>query len=129
MDTFELYFDVPEAHFKVWGEEQWIENGDFCGKKMILYSGFKSSLHFHLKKYEVFYIESGIMHVVLVKDGERSERDVAPGTLVRIPPGLVHQFWTPDKAVVFFEFSSHHEDEDTYRIEKSSKMAGGNHGK
>ena len=32
---------------KVWGEEHWIVNRDYCGKKMVLNKGFRCSLHFH----------------------------------------------------------------------------------
>lgn len=42
--------------------------------------------HFHKRSTELYYVLDGEGHVVL--DGE--ERSVRPGTMIHIPPGVVH---------------------------------------
>jgi D-lyxose ketol-isomerase len=92
---------------KVWGEEHWIVNRQYCGKKLVLRKGFRCSLHFHKQKDEVFYVISGR---VLLEHGDG------------IAPGVVHRFWGLEDAEII-EFSTHHEDEDSYRIETSGAFA------
>lgn len=52
----------PKIKFvnKGWGFEEWIVNKElYCGKKLFFFKGKRCSLHYHLKKDEVFYIQSG----------------------------------------------------------------------
>jgi hypothetical protein len=35
---------------KSWGEEHWIVNGEYCGKKLVLKKGHRCSLHYHKVK-------------------------------------------------------------------------------
>ena len=44
---------------KNWGEEHWIVNGAYCGKKLVLKRGHRCSLHYHKDKDEVFYVIRG----------------------------------------------------------------------
>ena len=60
---------------KVWGEEHWIVNREYAGKKMVLYKGKQCSLHFHKKKDETFHVIKG--KVLLECMGER--RIMIPG--------------------------------------------------
>ncbi len=109
--------DIPR-YPKVWGEEHWIVNREYCGKKLILRKGFRCSLHYHQNKDEVFYILSGR---VLLEVGE-SFRVLGPGDHQHIAPGVVHRFWGLEDAAMI-EFSTHHEDEDSYRVEVSGAFA------
>lgn len=43
--------------------------------------------HYHKRSTELYYVLSGEGHVVL--DGEK--QDVRPGTMIHIPPGVVHE--------------------------------------
>jgi mannose-6-phosphate isomerase-like protein (cupin superfamily) len=99
---------------KVWGEEHWIVNRDYCGKKLVLKQGFRCSLHYHQEKDEVFYVIRGR---VLLEYGS-AERVLLPGDAQRIAPGTVHRFWGLEDSEII-EFSTHHEDSDSYRIEES----------
>ena len=96
---------------KVWGEEHWIVNRDYCGKKLILRRGFRCSLHLHKNKDEVFYVISGKVFLEL---GDR-ERVMGPGDHQHVPQGVEHRFWGIEDAEII-EFSTHHEDEDSYRV-------------
>jgi quercetin dioxygenase-like cupin family protein len=97
---------------KSWGEEHWIVNKEYCGKKLVLRQGHRCSLHFHKVKDEVFYVISG--RVFLEHEGERLVME--PGDHRHIPVGTVHRFTGLTDAEII-EFSTHHEDSDSHRIE------------
>ena len=45
---------------KGWGYEKWIVNCEkYCGKLLFIAKGKKCSWHYHRKKDEVFYVQSG----------------------------------------------------------------------
>jgi quercetin dioxygenase-like cupin family protein len=96
---------------KVWGEEHWIVNREYCGKKMVLKKGHRCSLHFHKNKDEVFYVTAGR---ILLELGD-GERIMEPGDHHHVPPGVEHRFWGLEDSEIV-EFSTHHEDSDSYRI-------------
>lgn len=126
---------------KKWGLEFWIVNSVFppyCGKKLVLFKGFRVSFHKHKKKDEAFYIGSGLVimktdgHIVraTMKEGNsftteelngEQEWKIKPGDSVRIYPGTYHSFGGLEESEIF-EFSSHHDDSDTYRKDESGKM-------
>jgi len=103
---------------KSWGEEHWIHNDEkYCGKKLILKAGKSSSLHFHVKKYETLYVESGQVKMEIVRDAVRETIVMNPGDFLEVTPGLVHRFeGVVDSEIM--EFSTQHFDEDSYRIER-----------
>ncbi|MCA9316167.1 MAG: cupin domain-containing protein [Planctomycetes bacterium] len=96
---------------KAWGEEHWIVNREYCGKKMILKQGYRCSMHFHKDKDEVFYVVSGRILLELGDGG----RVMGPGDHHHIPVGVEHRFWGIEDAEIM-EFSTHHRDEDSYRV-------------
>ncbi|MEZ6009148.1 MAG: cupin domain-containing protein [Planctomycetota bacterium] len=96
---------------KAWGEEHWIVNREYCGKKMILKQGYRCSMHFHREKDEVFYVVSGRILLELGDGG----RVMGPGDHHHIPVGVEHRFWGIEDAEIM-EFSTHHRDEDSYRV-------------
>ena len=97
---------------KVWGEEHWIVNKEYCGKKLVLKKGWRCSLHYHKQKDEVFYV---ILGKVLLEAGA-DYRVLVPGDHHHIAPGIVHRFSGLEPSEII-EFSTHHEDSDSYRIE------------
>jgi rfaE bifunctional protein kinase chain/domain len=102
---------------KVWGEEKWIVNvGDYCGKRLFLRKGYRCSLHSHKIKDETFYVTKGKV-LLEFKDGERV---LLPGDSQRIFPGDLHRFTGLENSEIM-EFSTHHDDEDSYRVEPSGK--------
>ena len=49
---------------KGWGNEKWIVNcPEYCGKILFFNKGKRCSCHYHLLKYETFYIQSGRIHL------------------------------------------------------------------
>ncbi len=106
---------------KVWGEEHWIINSDkYCGKKLVLKKGFRCSVHHHKIKDETFYIQSG---KVLMELGEdvKEKKIMLPGDTINITPNTWHRFTGLEDSEII-EFSTHHEDEDSYRNELSGKV-------
>jgi mannose-6-phosphate isomerase-like protein (cupin superfamily) len=102
---------------KQWGEELWLANDNFCCKKLTLYKGYRCSLHYHKKKDELFFILSG--KVLFELDGKQSV--LLPGDSIRVKPLQQHRFsglW--DSFIM--ESSTHHEEEDSFRVEPSGKF-------
>jgi len=97
---------------KVWGKEIWIANYDYCGKKLVLNKSYRCSMHHHKNKDETFYILKG--KVLMEADNEK--RIMLPGDSLRITPGMKHRFTGLEDSEIM-EFSTHHEDSDSYREE------------
>lgn len=97
---------------KKWGSEEWIVNRDYCGKKLLLNKGFRCSMHHHKNKDETFYILKG---KVLMETNNES-RIMKEGDSILIEPNTKHRFTGLEDSEIM-EFSTHHEDEDSYREE------------
>ena len=102
---------------KEWGKEIWITNREYCGKKLILNKGFRCSMHFHKNKDETFYILTG---KVLIEIG-MEKNILLPSNSILIKPGQKHRFTGLEDSEII-EFSTHHEDSDSYRDELSGKV-------
>ncbi|MAG07885.1 hypothetical protein CMO89_00260 [Candidatus Woesearchaeota archaeon] len=102
---------------KAWGEERWIVNRDYCGKLLILKKGFRCSMHHHKNKDETFYINKG--RVLLELEG--SKFIMKPGQALLIEPNQKHRFTGLEDSEII-EFSTHHDDSDSYRDELSGEV-------
>ena len=106
---------------KGWGFEKWIVNNEeYCGKLLYFVKGKKCSWHYHVKKDEVFYLQSGKL---LVKYSDQDKLEKAkeqilnPGDKFHVYRGLRHQMMGVEDSELF-EFSTQHFDSDSYRIIK-----------
>jgi mannose-6-phosphate isomerase-like protein (cupin superfamily) len=112
-------------HFvsKGWGFEDWIVNKEeYCGKLLFIKKGKRSSWHYHKKKDETFYIQSGRLEVILGWDDRRTpdftERIILErGDSFHVPILMRHQLIGLTD-VEMFEFSTEHFDEDSIRVIK-----------
>jgi quercetin dioxygenase-like cupin family protein len=138
---------------KGWGWESWIANNDqYCGKLLFFKKGKRCSFHYHKKKHETFYVQSGKLLVVYSDNDCKGPSDklnvcalqgeplvgsgfgwlyncfsggnnvaqtatLEPGDVFEVPVGLRHAMYGLLDTEMF-EFSTHHEDEDSYRILK-----------
>jgi mannose-6-phosphate isomerase-like protein (cupin superfamily) len=102
---------------KVWGEEQWIVNRDYCGKILVLKKGYRCSIHCHKKKDETFYLLEG---KVLMELGDK-KFVMKPGEAVHVPVGSYHRFSGIEDSRII-EFSTKHSDSDSYRKAKSGQF-------
>lgn len=101
---------------KVWGEERWIVNRDYCGKLLLLKKGYRCSMHHHKNKDETFFVTKG--KVFLELDGEKMILN--PGDAQLVMPNQKHRFTGLEDSEIV-EFSTHHEDSDSYRDEPSGE--------
>ena len=102
---------------KVWGEEHWIVNKEYCGKKLLLKKGYRCSTHYHKKKDETFYVIKG--RVLMELGLKRWVMNVFDS--VHIPIGAKHRFTGLDDSEII-EFSTHHEEQDSHRVSESEKI-------
>jgi len=104
---------------KGWGHEVWIHNDErYCGKILVVKAGRRCSLHFHRRKHETFYVQSGRVRMRLRHpDGREESFEMRKGDILEIAPGTAHQF-TGIEECELFEFSTQHFEDDSVRIEK-----------
>ncbi|HEY5220735.1 MAG TPA: PfkB family carbohydrate kinase [Candidatus Paceibacterota bacterium] len=103
---------------KVWGYERWVENNDrYCCKILGVNKGYQCSLHYHKNKDETFLVTEGQIRFELGDE----VMHLRPGSFIRVPPNTPHRFAGIEDSLIM-EFSTHHDDADSYRIEESRKM-------
>lgn len=107
---------------KKWGVEYvYINEPEYCFKRLVVYPGHQSSLHYHKKKKETFIVECGTGTLEMVKRGEEKTYDLIPGTTITITAGTPHRFRNERHIeLVIIEVSQHHDEDDVVRIEESS---------
>lgn len=112
-------FRKPEHHTKGWGEEVWCANlPGYCGKILRFKPGAEFSTHFHAIKSESFYVLSGAIRLWWKnpENGKDCFRDMIAGEIADIPRLCVHRICALIDASEVIEFSTHHEDSDSYRV-------------
>ncbi len=113
------FFVIPEIHAKGWGYEKWIVNSTlYCGKLLFFHKNKKCSFHFHKKKTETFYLQSGLLKVLHSFEDDISQAKeiiLNPGDSFHVPIGLRHQMIALENSELF-EFSTQHFEEDSHRI-------------
>ena len=117
---------VGKAKFveKDWGSETWMANNDtedYCGKLLHIKEGHSSSMHYHMDKHETFYILDGQLMVNLIDTSNGTKRDsiiMSQGETLEINRGQPHQLIAHKGDVTFFEASTFHKDEDSYRVSR-----------
>lgn len=114
----------PKKVDKPWGYELWIHNDeDYCGKLLVFTKqGNNFSMHYHLKKKETWYVQSGgfDFHWLDVENGKRMRKIIKEGDSVLIERGLPHQLIALENNSTIVEVSTEHFDEDSYRIYRGS---------
>ena len=105
---------------KGWAYEKWIVNSEqYCGKLLFIAKGKQCSWHFHKKKDEVFYVQSGKIKIYYGWNDNIEMASVAvlePGDKFHVPIGMKHRMYGLSDTELF-EFSTEHFDEDSNRIQ------------
>jgi mannose-6-phosphate isomerase-like protein (cupin superfamily) len=99
---------------KPWGAEVCIVNtAAYCGKAIVVGEQWSSGgkFHYHKIKDETFYVILG--HLVIERENF-GELVLQEGQSLRIKPGEPHRFRSASGKCFFIEFSTHHEDSDSY---------------
>ena len=111
----------PKYHKKGWGYELWIHNDtDYCGKLLFFEKGKKCSFHYHKKKSETFYLQSGkmlVLHAMIDEPEKPFENLLTAGDVFEVPVGRRHQMIALEDCELF-EFSTQHFEDDSYRIKR-----------
>lgn len=109
-----------DRHEKKWGHEDWIVNNDqYCGKLLHFEKfGGQTSMHFHAKKHETMMCQLGEFEIMCIdpKNAKFSSIFLHPGDVVEIPPLTIHRIICLKDGSDLLEFSTHHEDDDSYRV-------------
>ena len=106
---------------KKWGIEEIVTptNCGYSGKKMLLQKRGMCSIHYHAKKVETFYIDSGQMAVQWWRtDGQSEAKLLGARDCITIFVNTPHRFYGVTDAV-FYEFSTPDLSSDSYRISQS----------
>jgi quercetin dioxygenase-like cupin family protein len=99
---------------KGWGYEIWLVNtDDYCAKILKFFKGKKCSYHYHKNKTETFIIQKGLCKLKYCHQWYF----LKAGDTFHIPCGTEHQVVAIEDTEIL-EVSTHHEDSDSYRIEK-----------
>ena len=109
---------------KGWGYELHIENNeDYCGKLLVFNKGSKFSMHYHIEKYETWYIQSGELKFKWIdpKTAEVVEQLLGPEDVVTIYQGIAHQLVALSDSIIF-ETSTQDKVEDSYRVQKGDSQ-------
>lgn len=107
---------------KEWGHEEWIVNNEkYCGKKLVFHQGYHFSMHCHKIKDETFYVLNGTLYLETDLHGTTEKHILNPGDIVHITPHMYHRLTALTDAAII-EFSTHHEDDDSYRLSPSGKI-------
>jgi mannose-6-phosphate isomerase-like protein (cupin superfamily) len=109
-----------EIIHKLWGEEHVMVNEpEYCLKKLLLAPGHQSSLHYHRKKKETFFVEAGSCRLELHKKNGVQIHNLVEGRVVTITPGTPHRIYEASGLCILIEVSTHHDDLDVVRLEES----------
>lgn len=103
---------------KGWGLESVIVNSNrYCGKILEVRGGRQGSLHFHMQKYETFYLLSGRLEIETrnPETGDAELIEMLPGDILDIPSGFVHRIRAPENSRLI-EISTTHFDNDSFRV-------------
>lgn len=120
--------DTHHIIIKKWGYEIVIVNNDlYCGKRLHVLPSKWCSVHYHKNKKETFYVISGELKLQYsttldldywnTNSGSITTLILRSGESFTIDTMIAHRF-TSNTSVFceFIEFSTHHDDTDSYRI-------------
>ena len=110
---------------KGWGHELiWADHTDYCGKNLVFKTGGRSSMHFHLKKDETWYIASGAfdVHYIDTTTAVTKVKRLVAGDTWHNPAGMPHQLVCADAGTVV-EASTHDDPNDNYRVAPGDSQA------
>ena len=110
-----------KTHEKKWGREVWLANNEaenYCGKILFINKGENTSMHYHVKKHETFYVIEGSLQVNLLdtSNGKKETLTLEEGETLEIKRGQPHQLIAHNGHVAFIETSTFHKNEDSYRL-------------
>ena len=106
---------------KDWGREIWMANNEkenYCGKILYIKFGHSTSMHFHQKKHETFYILEGALDIEIIDTitTDKYVKTINEGEVFVLDRLIPHRLVPKGGDVKFVEISTFHEDSDSYRV-------------
>jgi quercetin dioxygenase-like cupin family protein len=98
---------------KSWGYELILENDQYCMKLLVYTRRTASSLHYHPKKHETFWVASGQFEIDHGEDG--NAMTYRQGDHLTIPAGLAHRVRCVVPGTIV-EASTHDDPDDCVRL-------------
>ena len=90
-----------------------VVNREYCKKLLILLPGQRHPAMFHKDKDETFFLLHGDLNLLL----DNTEVPIGLGDTVHVKPGVVHEFWTTNGAIIE-EVSSNHSLTDSFYVDE-----------
>lgn len=119
--------ETPVKVEKGWGHEIIFANNEkYCGKILHFKKNARFSMHFHIKKEETWYVQSGLFVFKWINplNADILETKLVPGDCVTNKIGEPHQIICIDEGDIF-EVSTTHFDSDSYRVMKGDSQITG----
>tara|TARA_R110001632_G_scaffold160297_5_gene278622 strand:+ start:1608 stop:1994 length:387 start_codon:yes stop_codon:yes gene_type:complete len=117
--------DCKESFVKKgWGHELHIENNEhYCAKLLVFDKGKKFSMHYHLDKYETWFVSQGRLKFTWIDpdNADQVVQELNAGDVVTIYQGIAHQLEALEESVIF-ETSTHDRAEDSFRVSKGDSQ-------
>ena len=103
---------------KYWGNMKTLfENDQYTVKRIFMKKGTQSSMEYHVKKEESYYIESGALKVgTRIGRAKNTSFLMHPGDVFHIPPGFMHMRIAMEDTIII-EFSTLDDDTDSHIVE------------
>ncbi len=103
---------------KYWGGMKTLfENDQYTVKRIFMRAGTQSSMEYHVKKQESYYIESGCLKVgTRIGRAENTSLTLNQGDVFHIPVGFMHMRIALEDTVII-EFSTLDDDGDSHIVE------------
>lgn len=106
-----------------WGTEVWLVNLDYCGKMLKFPTAhLGTSMHYHQSKSESFVVLAGSLMIEFEDQPPVLLSDCEP-LVIDVPAGTRHRLTPLQDCTVICEFSSHHEDADSFRVGERRRPA------
>jgi len=107
---------------KSWGNEIRIvdnEDNNYSGKLLNINQNESTSTHFHSKKHKTFYVLTGSLYIEIIEpeSAELMRYTVDSEETFEIEQNVTHRLYAQDSGVTVIEISTHHDDEDVYRVQ------------
>lgn len=103
---------------KYWGDMKTLfENDQFSVKRIFMRKGTQSSMEYHVKKEESYYIESGRLRIgTRIGRAENKSFVLEQGQVFHIPVGFMHMRMALEDTTII-EFSTLDDDGDSHIVE------------
>ena len=103
---------------KYWGKmDTLFENDQYTVKRIFMRAGTQSSMEYHVKKQEAYFIESGELKIgTRIGRAKNTSLVLNKGDVFHIPPGFMHMRIALQDTIII-EFSTLDDDGDSHLVE------------